>query len=59
VAVDKPWAVGFDFVGDGADEAAFPGAHFGEGFGDTVLADDGEIWLAAGLASGIENAEGG
>ena len=56
--LDEAGAVGFNLVGDGADESAFAGTHFLEGLGDAILTGDGEVLLAAELAGGIEDAEG-
>ena len=56
--LDEAGAVGFGFVGDGADEGAFAGAHLGNGFRDAVLAGDGEVGFAVGVAGCVEDAEG-
>jgi hypothetical protein len=45
-------------VGDGADDGALAGAYFLNDFMNAVLTDYGEVLLAAGLAAGIEDAEG-
>ena len=51
--LDEAWSVAFYLVGDGADEGALAGAHLVDGLGDAVLAGDGEVLLAAGLAGGV------
>ena len=45
--LDEARAVTFDLVGDGADEGARARAHLLKHLGNAVLADDGEVLLAA------------
>jgi hypothetical protein len=55
--LDQTRAVGLHIVGNGADQGAFAGAHLVQGLGNAILADDGEVDFAAGLAGGVEDAE--
>ena len=57
--VDETGAVGAGLVGDGADEGGFVALHFGDGFGDAVLADDGDVAFTFEGADGVDGTEGG
>lgn len=57
--VDEAGAVGAGLVRDRADEGGFGVLHFGDGFGDAVLADDGDVAFALVFADGVDGTEGG